>query len=74
MADYLRASRKIGNVHFSKGVNYLGAIIKPHRIYSGRRVRGNFYQAIQKHNQVIRDHRPNPKEMQNYLSSIVTAP
>lgn len=61
---------KIYIQHFSKGVNYLGAIIKPHRIYSGRRVRGNFYQAIQKHNQVIRDHRPNPKEMQNYLSSM----
>ena len=75
--DFLRTNlslnlhpHKIYIQHYSKGVNYLGAFIKPHRIYAGRRIKGNFYQTIQKHNQIIRDHRPEPRELQNYLSSM----
>ena len=38
---------KIYLQHFSKGVQYLGAIIKPHRVYVANRTKGNFYEAIE---------------------------
>ncbi len=44
--------------HFSKGVQFLGTIIKPHRIYIANRTKGNFYQAIQKQDIMARDHKP----------------
>ncbi|HPP65033.1 MAG TPA: RNA-directed DNA polymerase [Candidatus Paceibacterota bacterium] len=37
---------KIYLQHYSKGVNFLGATIKPYRIYIGNRTKGNFYQKI----------------------------
>lgn len=36
---------KIYLQHYTKGVAYLVAIIKPHRTYVGLRIKGNFYQA-----------------------------
>ena len=39
-------SKKIYLQHFSKGVLFLGAIIKPYRSYIGRRTKGNFYRKI----------------------------
>ena len=38
--------RKIYLQHFSKGVAFLGAVIKPYRIYIKNRVKGNFYKKI----------------------------
>ena len=32
--------------HYTKGVAFLGAYIKPHRIYIGKRTRGNFFKMI----------------------------
>jgi retron-type reverse transcriptase len=32
--------------HFSKGVAFLGVVIKPHRIYVGKRTKGNFYKKV----------------------------
>lgn len=61
---------KIYLQHFSKGVSYLGAIIKPHRIYVSSRTKGNFYQAVQKQNQVARDHKPNKDEKDYFISSM----
>ncbi len=37
---------KIYLQHFSKGVSFLGAVIKPFRIYITNRVKGNFYKKI----------------------------
>ena len=51
---------KIYLQHHSKGLQYLGAIIKPWRIYIANRTKGNFYQAIQQQNQIIRKHTPCP--------------
>jgi hypothetical protein len=53
---------KIYLQHSSKGVQFLGVIIKPHRIYIAKRTQGNFYDAIQKQNaqvlaQTIRNNR-----------------
>jgi len=39
-------NRKIYLQHFSKGVNFLGIVIKPYRIYIRNRTKGNFYQKI----------------------------
>ncbi len=39
-------SKKIYLQHFSKGVKFLGAVIKPNRIYIANRTKGNFYKAI----------------------------
>ena len=49
---------KIYLQHFSKGVKFLGAVIKPHRIYIANRTKGNFYRAIEKQNAIARDHSP----------------
>ncbi len=40
-------SKKIYLQHFSKGVAFLGVIIKPFRIYVCNRIKGNFYKKIQ---------------------------
>jgi len=36
--------------HYSKGVKYLGCVIKPHRIYVADRTKGNFYRCVEKYN------------------------
>ena len=61
---------KIYLQHFSKGVQYLGAIIKPHRIYIAARTKGNFYEAIEKQNLIARDHKPSKQEQESFLSSM----
>lgn len=38
---------KIYLQHFSKGINFLGTVIKPYRIYVRNRIKGNFYRKIQ---------------------------
>ena len=38
---------KIYLQHYTKGVKYLGAVIKPHRTYIANRTKGNFYEAIE---------------------------
>lgn len=52
--EYLRSElslelhpKKIYLQHFSKGVDFLGTAIKPHRIYVRNRMKGNFYKKIQ---------------------------
>jgi len=38
--------KKIYLQHFSKGVNFLGVFIKPHRVLAGKRVKRNFYNRV----------------------------
>lgn len=52
--DYLKNNlklelhpNKISLQHYSKGVKFLGTIIKPYRIYISSRTKNNFYQSIQ---------------------------
>lgn len=61
---------KIYLQHHSKGVKFLGTIIKPYRIYIASRTKGNFYQAIEKQNRIVKDHKPVKKEQANFLSSM----
>jgi len=60
--------KKIYLQHFTKGVKYLGAVIKPHRIYVANRTKGNFFNAIDKHNSVVRDHKPSQEELESFIS------
>jgi RNA-directed DNA polymerase len=77
ISDFLKAKlqltlhpKKIYLQHFSKGVNYLGTFIKPHRIYIANRAKANFFDAIQKQNILVRDHKPTQEEKEIFLSSI----
>jgi len=61
---------KIYFQHFSKGVKYLGAVIKPHRFYIANRTKGNFYEAIKRQNQIANDHKPTKEEQEKFQCSM----
>ncbi|HAT1822577.1 TPA: hypothetical protein I8Z14_003163 [Legionella pneumophila] len=56
--------------NYRQGVPFLGVMLKPHCIYAGRRIKGNFYDAIAKHNAVAKDHKPTKEEQMAFLCSI----
>lgn len=56
--------------HYSRGVSFVGAMIKPGRIYANHRLRANFYATIMRHNVVVRDHKPSAKEINDFITSI----
>jgi hypothetical protein len=56
--------------HYRKGVPFLGVMLKPHCIHAGHRIKGNFYEAIKRHNQVVKDHKPTKEEQMAFLCSI----
>jgi len=62
--------KKIYLKHYSKGVKFLGTVIKPNRIYIANRTKGNFYNAIEKQNKIIQDHKPTKEEKAAFLSSM----
>jgi len=62
--------KKIYLQHYSKGVNFLGTIILPNRIYIAKRTKGNFYESIEKHNKIARDHKPTKEEQRALQSSM----
>jgi retron-type reverse transcriptase len=61
---------KIYLQHYSKGVQFLGAIIKPHRIYIAKRTQGNFYDAIAKQNAQVLTQKPGKEQQAAFLSSM----
>jgi hypothetical protein len=62
--------KKVYLQHYSKGVKFVGAVIKPQRIYIADRTKSNFYLAIAKQNEIIRDHPPLEEEKHHFLSSM----
>jgi len=62
--------KKIYLQHYSKGVKFLGTVILPNRIYIANRTKGNFYNAIEKQNQIARNHKPTKEEQQAFQSSM----
>jgi RNA-directed DNA polymerase len=62
--------KKIYLQHYSKGVQFLGAVIKPHRIYIANRTQGNFYDAIEKQNRLVKDCKPDKEQQAAFLSSM----
>lgn len=61
---------KIYFQHYSKGVQFLGAVIKPNRIYIAKRTQGNFYTAIQKQNALVKEFKPTKEQQASFLSSM----
>jgi RNA-directed DNA polymerase len=59
---------KIYLQHYTKGVTYLGAIIKPHRTYVGLRIKGNFYQAIKEQNEITKSQIPTKSEVDAFVT------
>ncbi|HFK3115985.1 TPA: reverse transcriptase/maturase family protein [Legionella pneumophila] len=77
IADFLQSRlkltlhpRKVYLQHYSKGVHFLGMIIKPNRIKSGKRMRGNFYDAIMRHNKLTQERKPTKEEQAAFLCSM----
>ena len=77
LSEYLQSElqttihpKKIYFQHYSKGVKFLGTVILPNRIYIADRTKGNFYNAIEKQNQIARDHKPTKEEQQAFQSSM----
>lgn len=62
--------KKIYLQHYSKGVKFLGTVILPNRIYIANRTKGNFYNAIEKQNEIARNHKPTKEEQQIFQSSM----
>lgn len=56
--------------HYESGFLFLGAYIKPYRIYIANRIKGSFYQSLEKHNKVIRNHEPDDEEKDRFISSM----
>lgn len=62
--------RKIYLQHYTRGVTFLGMKIKPNCISAGKRLKGNFYQAIAHHNELVRQHKPTKEEQAAFLCSM----
>jgi|TARA_B100001964_G_C14225134_1_gene597251 retron-type reverse transcriptase len=62
--------KKIYFQHYSKGVKYLGAVIKPHRVYVADRTKGKFFDAIKKQNEIVKYHKPDAEQIANFISSM----
>ncbi len=64
--------KKVYLQHYSKGVSFLGTIIKPHRIYIKNQIKGNFYNKLQGYKKLfaLRQNKLNKENIQKFLSSI----
>ena len=62
--------KKIYLQHHSKGVKFLGSVIKPNRIYIANRTKGNFYHAIQHQNKIAKIRKPSKLDLDGFLSSM----
>jgi RNA-directed DNA polymerase len=77
ITDFLKSSlkltlhpKKMHLQHYTKGVNFLGVVIKPHRITSGRRIKGNFYDAIARQNHIVSKEKPSNDARAAFLCSM----
>lgn len=77
IAEYLHTNlgltlhpRKIYFQHYTKGVEFLGAVILPHRLYVANRTKGNFFRAIRFQNQLIEEHEPTKEEQDAFVSNL----
>jgi hypothetical protein len=62
---------KIYLQHFSKGVPFLGTIIKPYRIYIRNQTKGSFYKKIQYWNDFMeREHEFTKESLNQFLASM----
>jgi len=75
LSDYLQSHlslklhpKKIYLQHYTKGVKFLGVVLKPYRIYIGNQTKGTFYKKIQFWNNYIKE---NNCKMNNDPSTLV---
>ncbi len=77
LAEYLKKEfflelhpKKIYFQHFSKGVSFLGAVLKPHRIYIGNQTKWSFYKKIRHRNDFIEENQGefNGENLKEFLS------
>lgn len=61
---------KIYLQHYSKGVHYLGSFIKPNRVTCGKRIKSNFYDAIYRSNELVRENKPSKEDQLAFLCSM----
>lgn len=62
--------KKIYLQHVSKGVKYLGAVIKPHRKYVANRTLGNFHDSIRQFNILIDSKIPDSINLSAFIKSM----
>jgi len=63
--------KKIYLQHYTKGVQFLGAVIKPYRMYVATRTKTNFYHAIASQNaKLLAGKKPSKEDCANFLSSM----
>ena len=62
--------KKIFLQHYSKGVIFLGAMIKPHRIYISNRTKKQFINCIYKWQSYLQEKTPSDNDLQKMSSSI----
>ncbi|MEI8093291.1 MAG: RNA-directed DNA polymerase [Spirochaetales bacterium] len=62
--------RKIRLARASVGVAFLGAFVRPDRLYPSRRLRSNFRQAIDRHNLVVARRPPKREQKAAFLASM----
>ena len=64
--------RKVYLQHFRKGMPFLGAIIKPYRLYVGRRTKGGFFRSVQDWNAYLArvNGQPSREDVEKCLSTI----
>lgn len=62
--------KKIYLQHHQKGVQFLGTIIKPYRIYISGHVIGNFSNAIDQQNLLARKHRPTDNDQRAFVCTV----
>lgn len=79
IADFLQSQlqltlhpKKIYLEHYTHGVQFLGVVIKPHRIYVAHRIKGNFYTAMEKQNKICKDKSPTKEQKASFLCVINT--
>jgi retron-type reverse transcriptase len=56
--------------HCSKGVSFLGAYIKPHRIYINKRTKHNFYLAVQETEKILSAKSPSREKMEMVMAKL----
>lgn len=62
--------RKMYLQHYSHGMQFLGVVIKPDRIYAASRTKANFYASIQRHNEVVAHAKPTRSQQDAFRSSM----
>lgn len=62
--------KKIYIQHFSKGVKFLGAYLKPHVKYIDKRTKGNFYKLVYKINKEFDANKESSKYLKEVLSAV----